>query len=32
MPTIYDGGCEIVNLVYDVEAQQIEMIGCNGEA
>ncbi len=31
-PIIFDGGCGIVNLVYDVEKAQLVSLACNGLA
>ena len=31
-PIILDGGCAIMHLVYDVEADQIMSLQCNGDA
>jgi hypothetical protein len=31
-PTIYDGGCAVINLVYSLKQQRIISIGCNGFA
>jgi hypothetical protein len=31
-PTIYDGGCAVINLVYSLKLQKIVSIGCNGFA
>jgi hypothetical protein len=31
-PEIFDGGCLIINMVYDVEAGKILSVICNGEA
>lgn len=31
-PTIYDGGCAVINLVYSLKQQKIVTIGCNGFA
>lgn len=32
LPLVMDGGCDIVTLTYDVEADRIERVECNGEA
>ncbi len=32
LPAVLDGGCGIVSLSYDVAAQRIEHVACNGEA
>jgi hypothetical protein len=31
LPLVMDGGCGIVNLSFDVAADRIEGVGCNGE-
>ena len=31
-PTIYDGGCAVINLVYSPKQRKILSIGCNGFA
>jgi len=31
-PVIFDGGCEIIHLSYDVDARRLLSISCNGEA
>lgn len=31
-PVIMDGGCGVVNLLYDVESNRVVHIGCNGLA
>jgi hypothetical protein len=31
-PSIYDGGCAIIHLVYSVKQQKVVSIGCNGFA
>jgi hypothetical protein len=32
LPTIWDGGCAVINLVYSPNRQKIVSIGCNGFA
>lgn len=32
LPAIQDGGCNVVNLRFDVAADEIERVGCNGYA
>lgn len=32
LPVVLDGGCGIISLSYDVAAQRIEHVVCNGEA
>lgn len=32
LPLIMDGGCSLVGLSYNVAAQRIDNVGCNGEA
>lgn len=32
LPLILDGGCSMITLSYDVAAQRIEHVTCNGEA
>lgn len=32
LPLVMDGGCDIVTLTYDVDADRIERVECNGEA
>lgn len=32
MPKILDGGCDIINLTYDVDQKQILTLFCNGES
>ena len=32
LPLVMDGGCDIVTLTYDFDADRIERIECNGEA
>ena len=31
-PSMFDGGCAVVNLLYDVAAKRITAIACNGYA
>lgn len=31
LPLVMDGGCDIVTLTYDVDADRIERVECNGE-
>jgi|HubBroStandDraft_5_1064220.scaffolds.fasta_scaffold42369_3 hypothetical protein len=31
-PGIFDGGCSVVNMLYDVEAERMVSISCNGVA
>jgi hypothetical protein len=30
LPRIFDGGCSVINMIYDVEAGQIVSLECNG--
>jgi len=32
LPEVHDGGCDVVNLRYDVEREEVVSIFCNGEA
>ena len=32
LPVIFDGGCSVINAVYDVEADRILSFACNGQA
>lgn len=32
LPLVMDGGCDIVSLSYDVAAERIEYVSCDGEA
>jgi hypothetical protein len=32
LPLVLDGGCDIVTLTYDLDADRVERVECNGEA
>lgn len=32
LPTILDGGCDVVTIIYDPRAKQVERAECNGDA
>lgn len=32
LPTIMDGGCDVVTIIYDPRAKRVESAECNGEA
>jgi hypothetical protein len=32
LPSISDGGCQIVNVIYDLAKHDVEKVFCNGEA
>jgi hypothetical protein len=32
LPTILDGGCDVITIIYDPHAKQVESAECNGEA
>lgn len=32
LPLVMDGGCDIITLTYDVDADRVERVECNGDA